>query len=42
MVATDPSDGVVRVFGQGMVDNKACAIDAVWSGLRFVYRLVDR
>ena len=26
----------------GMVDNKVCAIDEIWSGLRFVYRLKDR
>jgi hypothetical protein len=26
----------------GLVDNKSCAIDEVWSGLRFVYRLKDR
>jgi hypothetical protein len=26
----------------GLVDNKSCAIDEVWSGLRFVYRLTDR
>ena len=26
----------------GLVDNKSCAIDEDWSGLRFVYRLVDR
>ncbi len=26
----------------GLVDNKVCAIDEVWSGLRFVYRLRDR
>jgi hypothetical protein len=25
-----------------LVDNKSCAIDADWSGLRFVYRLKDR
>jgi hypothetical protein len=24
------------------VDNKVCAIDEVWSGLRFVVRLADR
>jgi hypothetical protein len=43
-VATDLSDGVVREAGLagGLVDNKVCAIDAVWSGLRFVYRLSDR
>ena len=26
----------------GLVDNKVCAIDQVWSGLRLVYRLRDR
>jgi hypothetical protein len=43
-VATDLSDGVVRELGLavGLVDNKVCAIDGTWSGLRFVYRLVDR
>ncbi len=43
-VATDLSDSVVRDFGlaTGMVDNKVCAIDETWSGLRFVVRLRDR
>lgn len=43
-VPTDLSDGLVRDHGlaTGWVDNKVCAIDAVWSGLRFVKRLVDR
>ena len=43
-VATDLSDTVVRELGlaAGLVDNKVCAIDAVWSGLRLVYRLSDR
>jgi hypothetical protein len=43
-VDTDLSDGVVRELGldAGLVDNKVCAIDATWSGLRFVYRLRDR
>jgi hypothetical protein len=43
-VATDLSDGVVRELGlaAGLVDNKVCAIDETWSGLRFVYRLTDR
>jgi hypothetical protein len=42
--ATDLSDNVVRELGlaAGLVDNKVCAIDAVWSGLRLVYRLRDR
>lgn len=26
----------------GLVDNKICAIDQTWSGLRFVYRKKDR
>jgi hypothetical protein len=43
-VPTDLTDGVVRELGLvgGLVDNKVCAIDATWSGLRFVYRLADR
>ena len=44
MVATDLTESVVREIGleHGLVDNKVCAIDETWSGLRFVYRLVDR
>ena len=43
-VETDVSDGFVREFGllSGLVDNKVCAIDETWSGLRFVYRVKDR
>jgi hypothetical protein len=43
-IETDLSDGSVREAGlaTGLVDNKVCAIDATWSGLRFVVRLVDR
>jgi hypothetical protein len=43
-VATDVTEDVVRGLGlaAGLVDNKVCAIDAVWSGLRLVYRLRDR
>jgi hypothetical protein len=43
-VATDLSENVVREIGlgEGLVDNKVCAVDEVWSGLRFVYRLADR
>ena len=43
-VATDLGEGMVREMGlaAGLVDNKVCAIDATWSGLRFVYRLADR
>ena len=43
-VATDLRFEVVQPAGlaAGLVDNKVCAIDATWSGLRFVYRLEDR
>jgi len=43
-VATDVTEDVVRTIGlaAGLVDNKVCAIDDVWSGLRLVYRLRDR
>ena len=43
-VATDLSENVVRDVGlaNGLVDNKVCAVDDTWSGLRFVYRLRDR
>ena len=39
-VPTDLDENVVRAFGleQGLVDTKVCAIDAVWSGLRFSRR----
>ena len=41
---TDLTEGVVRevALANGLVDNKVCAIDATWSGLRLVYRLTDR
>ena len=41
---TDVTEDVVRQHGlaAGLVDNKVCAIDQVWSGLRLVYRLRDR
>ena len=41
---TDLAGGVVRESGlaSGLVDNKVCAVDETWSGLRFVYRLADR
>lgn len=39
-VETDLSDNVIRdvVLPLGLVDNKVCAINATWSGLRFVWR----
>ncbi len=43
-VATDLTEDLVRAVGlkAGLVDNKVCAIDETWSGLRFVIRLADR
>jgi len=43
-VITDVTDNDVRSLGleAGLVDNKVCAIDEVWSGLRFVVRVQDR
>ncbi|MBM3269871.1 MAG: YdeI/OmpD-associated family protein [Candidatus Sericytochromatia bacterium] len=39
-VATDLTEDRVRdvALAAGLVDNKVCAIDATWSGLRCVYR----
>lgn len=43
-VPTDVTEDVVReiALANRLVDNKVCAIDAVWSGLRLVIRLTDR
>ncbi len=43
-VATDLAFEPVQRVGldAGLVDNKVCAVDETWSGLRFVYRLADR
>ena len=43
-MATDLTREPVRDHGLacGLVDNKVCAIDETWSGLRFVIRLEDR
>ena len=43
-VATDLDENVIRELGLalGLVDNKVCAIDETWSGLRFVVRLENR
>ena len=44
LAETDLDDGAVRELGlaAGVVDVKVCAIDEVWSGLKFVRRLADR
>ena len=43
-VATDLDENEVRRIGleAGLVDVKVCAINDVWSGLKFVFRLKDR
>lgn len=43
-IETDLNENLVRETGlsAGLVDVKVCAVDAHWSGLKFVYRLKDR
>jgi hypothetical protein len=43
-VASDITDHVVRqvALPLGLVDNKVCAIDETWTGLRLVWRLERR
>ena len=43
-VTTDLNENIVRDIGlqNGLVDIKVCAVDEIWSGLKFVYRLKDR
>jgi hypothetical protein len=43
-VETDLTEDVVREIGlrAGLVDVKVCAVDEVWSGLKFVRRRADR
>ncbi len=43
-VATDVTEDVVReiALAAGLVDNKVCAIDETWSGLRLVHRVENR
>lgn len=43
-LATDVNQDVVRrvALPRGLVDNKVCAIDDTWSGLRLVWRLEKR
>ena len=43
-VVTDLTEDRVREVGlaAGLVDVKVCAVDAIWSALKFVYRLKDR
>jgi hypothetical protein len=43
-VPTDLTEDVLREVGlpQGLVDNKVCAVNEIWSGLRFVWRKQNR
>lgn len=43
-VATDITEDVVRsvALPAGLVDNKVCAVDDTWSGLRLVIRVENR
>jgi hypothetical protein len=43
-VPTDITEDVIRdvVLPTGLVDNKVCAVDATWSGLRVVHRRENR
>jgi hypothetical protein len=43
-VATDLTENIVREIGlkEGLVDVKVCAVDEVWSGLKFVRRVENR
>ena len=43
-VQTDVTEGLVRTLGlkNGLVDIKGCAVDEVWSGLKFVIPVKDR
>lgn len=43
-VPTDLDENIIREFGlkNGLVDVKVCAVDEVWSGLKFMFRVKDR
>jgi len=43
-VTTDLTENPILDFGlgTGLVDNKVCAVNDTWSGLRFVIRVKDR
>ncbi|MBX2940734.1 MAG: DUF3052 domain-containing protein [Cyclobacteriaceae bacterium] len=43
-VESDLDENIIRSYGlaNGLVDVKVCAVDEVWSGLKFVYRLKSR
>ncbi len=43
-VATDLDEDIIRKIGldAGLVDVKVCAVNEIWSGLKFVIRVKDR
>jgi hypothetical protein len=43
-VETDLTEDIIRAIGldNGLVDVKVAAVDEIWSGLKFVFRLKDR
>ena len=43
-IQTDLDENIIRGVGleAGLVDVKVCAVDDVWSGLKFVFRIKDR
>lgn len=43
-VVTDLDENIIREVGlkEGLVDVKVCAVNEIWSGLKFVYRVKDR
>ncbi len=43
-IPTDVDGNLVREIGlsNGLVDVKVCAVDEIWSGLKFVYRVKER
>jgi hypothetical protein len=43
-VGTDLDENIIREIGlaQGLVDVKVCAVDEIWSGLKFVRRTTNR
>jgi hypothetical protein len=43
-IATDVTENAVRgvMLDAGLVDNKVCAVDETWSGLRAVVRVANR
>lgn len=43
-VASDLDENIIRDIGlkEGLVDVKVCAVNEIWSGLKFVFRVKDR